>query len=86
MVFPADTSLVSENDNAPLSPQQVENANLKSSQLDIKLGWNTYQDSSGDENEKESEEDIFSDQNLGETGDCICLSRGWDQSALWGHS
>ena len=71
MVFPGETSLVSENDNALLSPQQVENANLKSSQLDIELGLNTYQDPSGDENGKESEEDIFSDLNLGETGEKI---------------
>ena len=59
MVFPGGISLVSDNNHAPLSPQQVENAKFKSSQLDIELGLNTYQDPSGDENGKESEEDFF---------------------------
>ena len=82
MVFPGDTSLVSENDNAPLSPQQRENANLESSQLDIELGLKTYQDPSDDENGQESEEDIFSDLNLGETGEKIAFVYHGDETKV----
>ena len=82
MVFPGDTSLVSENYNAPLSPQQRENANLESSQLDIELGLKTYQDPSDDENGQESEEDIFSDLNLGETGEKIASVYHGDETKV----
>ena len=77
MVFPGDTSLVSENDDA-----QGENANLESSQLDIELGLNTYQESSDDENGQESEEDIFSDLNLGETGEKIASVYHGDETKV----
>ena len=88
MVFPGGISLLSENENAPLSPEQVEHAKFKSSQLDSELGWDTYHDPSGDENGKESEEQLFSDLNLGksvenekESGNSALIAprRAWEQ-------
>ena len=82
MVFPGGISLLSENENAPLSPEQVEHAKFKSSQLDSELGLDTYHDPSGDENGKESEQQLFSDLNLGKSVEKIaCVIPSFDFSA-----
>ena len=54
MVFSNPSPIVSEPDSAPLSPEQVQIANLKSVELDRYLGLSPEKDPTDEENIQES--------------------------------
>ena len=67
MVFTGDNSVIAGNFPGTLSPEQVEKAKLKSSQLDKELGLNNSNDPSDDENLQDNEEEFFSDHLVSES-------------------
>jgi len=61
MVFSQPSQIVSEPDSAPLSPEQVQIANLKSAELDRSLGFSHEKDPTDEEDIEEHHEDQLSD-------------------------
>ena len=61
MVFSQPSPIVSEPDSAPLSPEQVQIANLKSAELDRSLGFSHEKDPTDEEDIEEHHEDQLSD-------------------------
>ena len=61
MVFPSPTQIISQSDSAPLSPEQVQKAHLKSKELDRALGLSPERDPTDDEFNQKEEEEICSD-------------------------
>ena len=63
MVFPSETSKsVSDEESAPLSPEQLNLARLKSQQLDVSLGLSPQKDPTEDEIFEDDEGDLFLDE------------------------
>ena len=62
MVFPSETKSVSDEESAPLSPEQFNLARLKSQQLDESLGLSPQKDPTEDEIFEDDEGDLFLDE------------------------